>query len=339
MTKQCRRNFQNAHSSDITGQNIRAGFWIRFAATWIDFLLIFSITFLIIFFGCQFHTYIPFELIFIILALSYSLICLTRCRQTFGKIICGLTVRKKNDNTSIGFSTAFVREFIGKFSVEIIFPIGMAWVVSSRVRTYKKLFPIIAFVFVILTLILFLIHYLLKKRTWYDLIARTIVVQNYKLKKRSNFVVCTILIFGAGLLGLKSFELLSILKIAGEMSSYAISRAPYENRVSSLREIETLAPSKDSEFVEWLGEYGNSPTAYAVERAQRHQVLIFGESHFNRSHVKFLSKIIPRLYRQAGVTCIAVEFCNREDNEKIHRLITASNFDRKLLLQIARNQN
>jgi uncharacterized RDD family membrane protein YckC len=328
----------NWNASNMCSEFVRAGFWARFSAIWIDSLLVSIVTFVVIVLGRLFHKYIPFELTFIILALLYSLIFLSRRGQTLGKIICGLTVRK-NDDIAIGFFTAFFREFIGKFVVGIILPIGIAWVIFNHDKS-NRLFPIIAFAFVILALIIFLFHYLLKKRTWYDFISRTIVVQNFRSKKRTSLVVGSILIISTGLLAFKSLELISILKIAREMSPYATAKPLHENRdLSSLKEIAALDPSKDSEFVGWLDENGKSPIDYAVEKARQHQVLIFGESHFNRGQVRFLSEIIPRLYHQAGVRCIALEFCSHEDRENINRLINASDYDQELAHQIARNHH
>lgn len=338
MSGQGGSNFLKTHPPNIYSQNIRAGFWTRFSAIGIDTLLIFLVTFLATILGRLFHKYIPFELVFVILALLYALVFLSRRGQTFGKMLCGLTVRK-NANTPIGLFTAFSREFIGKFLIGIILPVGMAWVICMHVNSYE-FFPIIAFVFVILAFIIFLIHYLLRKRTWYDLIARTTVVRNSGLKKRTNSVVGMVLIFIAGSIAYKSVELISILRIAGNMSFYAAVAPKYENRVpSSLKEIAAIDSTKNAEFVKWLDKNGKSPVDFAVEKARQHQVLIFGESHFNQGHVRFLSEIIPELYHQAGVRCIALEFCAREDNENLNRLVNAPDYDHELALQIARNQH
>ena len=203
---------------------------MRFSVIWIDSLLITIVTFVVTVFGRLFNTYIPFELAFIVLTLAYSIIFLGWKGQTLGKKICGLSVLKNNE-TSIGFFTAFIREFFGKVVLGITLPIGIAWVISNPLKS-SKIFPIIAFVFVILASVVLLIHYLLNKQTWYDCIARTTVIHNSRFKKRTNFVVGVILVFSSGLIAIKLAELISTLRIAREMSSHAIVEPSYENRCS-----------------------------------------------------------------------------------------------------------
>jgi hypothetical protein len=90
-------------------------------------------------------------------------------------------------------------------------------------------------------------------------------------------------------------------------------------------------------FVQWLTEHGKDPADYAVDVASQHQVAIFGESHENLGQMSFLHKIIPALYHRAGVRCLAMEVCTREDNEDINRLITAPVYDPELALRISRH--
>ena len=77
---------------------------------------------------------------------------------------------------------------------------------------------------------------------------------------------------------------------------------------------------------------------YVVQVASTHQVVIFGEAHDVRSQVSFLIEAIPDLYRRAGVRCIAMEVCTREDNDDIARLVTAPAHNNELALRIARHQ-
>lgn len=74
-----------------------------------------------------------------------------------------------------------------------------------------------------------------------------------------------------------------------------------------------------------------------VEVVSNHQVTIFGETHNKQEYLLFLNRIIPALYHRAGVTCIAMEVCLAEDNQKLLQLVTSEEFDTDLMLQIARN--
>jgi len=259
--------------------NMRAGFWARFAAIWIDSFLIFIVTLCIIILGRFFNEYIPFELTFIILALFYSVIFLGWRGHTPGKLICGLNVQKKN-GLPIGYLTSFVREFIGKFTVAIILPSGIAWIILSR-SGKEKLIPVLDVIFMILILIIFLIQYLITKRTWYDYISRTIVLQNIKLRNRTRLIISLIIVTGAVLIGIKVIQFISLFNVVNEMSSYATAKTEYQDRdSSSLLEISSLTQAQDWEYGQWLNQNGKSPVDYAIEKALQHQIVIFGEYHF-----------------------------------------------------------
>ncbi len=111
-----------------------------------------------------------------------------------------------------------------------------------------------------------------------------------------------------------------------------------ERKACELTETSSIQPEDEAEFQDWIAWRGKSPIDYAVEKAREHQVVIFGESHERRIELRYLNDLVPVLYRQAGVTCVAMEVCLADDNELIEKLVTASEFDRDLALQIARRQ-
>ncbi|MDP2981942.1 MAG: hypothetical protein Q8O92_01260 [Candidatus Latescibacter sp.] len=114
---------------------------------------------------------------------------------------------------------------------------------------------------------------------------------------------------------------------------------PYTSRSSSMV---TEAASQDTteiiRFQKWLDAKGSTPSDYLVKVAGSHQITILGERHEIRENLEFLNQIIPRLYYQSHVTCIAMESCVAEDNERLRKLVTAPVFDRRLALDIARSQ-
>ena len=315
---------------------IRAKFLARLAAILIDSFLIFILTFVVIACARFFYRYIPFELTFIVFAILYSVTMISLKGYTVGKMMCGLKVEKK-DGRSVGFFDACIREFIGKFFIAIIFPYGTVWFLLHR-QGKDKLIALLALFFIIVLLIIFLIHYLIKKRTWYDYFAHTIVVFNTDFSNRARLIMSLVFALSGIIIGTKAIQVISIINIGKEMSSYGYTETLYKDRnPSSLKEISALNQNEDSEYVQWLDIHGESPRDYAIKKASQHHITVFGEKHFNRGQVQFLHEIINDLYHRAGVRCIALEFCNHEDNEAIDRLITAPEYDRERALQIGRN--
>lgn len=88
----------------------------------------------------------------------------------------------------------------------------------------------------------------------------------------------------------------------------------------------------------WLKNNASDPYDYVVGLYDNHQVIIFGEAHNVRQHKGFVARLLPRLYHEAGVRCLAWEFSNSEDNDRLQALVTARDFDHASLLAFARDQ-
>jgi len=82
-------------------EKIKAGFWIRFSAIFIDTIIVYTITSILVIIAQYFNYYIPFELTFIIIALLYSIIFLGLKNFTIGKWFCGLIVQKKGGGNQL----------------------------------------------------------------------------------------------------------------------------------------------------------------------------------------------------------------------------------------------
>jgi len=99
-------------------------------------------------------------------------------------------------------------------------------------------------------------------------------------------------------------------------------------------------PETDYAYLaKWLDENAKPAEDYFVDLFNRHQVVIFGESHNIKEHKDFIIELIPRLYREARVRCIGWEFSRHTDNAELERLVTSPEFDRKAALEFARDQN
>lgn len=286
-----------------------AGFWVRFAAVWLD-VAILSLAILLakaVLAGA--NTYVPFELSLILALIVYNTALVAWKRTTLGKMLCGLTVRRA-DGRVVGIWRVLVRETLGKFISLATLSLGYLWIGFSR-----------------------------HKRGWHDRIAGTHVVRTIDCQGRARYLTIAVLTTTLAGFGLYIWEMAGIGICMKRTWPPADTRLAYmEREASELTDTSSIPPEDEAELQGWIALRGKSPIEYAVEKAREHQVVIFGESHERKMELRYLNDLVPELYRQAGVTCVAMEVCLAEDNERIEKLVTASEFDRDLALQIARHQ-
>ncbi|HUU27115.1 MAG TPA: RDD family protein [archaeon] len=151
----------------------RAGFWIRLAALWIDAFIIYSITHILVFCGALIPMYISFWQAVLALSIIYFVILHGWRAQTVGKMICGLRLMTKGKTHAVGYLRSFLREVIGKLTIGIVVPITAGRIFFPDVKWPIALDCLAVF----LVLFVLLIHYLITKRAWYDVIARTAVLR------------------------------------------------------------------------------------------------------------------------------------------------------------------
>lgn len=89
-------------------------------------------------------------------------------------------------------------------------------------------------------------------------------------------------------------------------------------------------------LVSWVKEHARPAPDYLVDLFQRHDVVILGEFHHVREHKELVVDLLPRLYHEAGVRCLAWEFSPSSDNARLARLTTGPEFDAEGLLELAR---
>ncbi len=288
----------------------RGGFWIRFASFAIDLALTWVAVRLLSFVVVRFGVYIPLEAIFLILLFAYSTVLLGWRGATLGKSICGLKVCTSKDRT-IGFVRAFIRESIAKLLAAVFFMLGYLWVALPW-----------------------------SKRGWHDYIARTVVVRTDPQPRHAKLGLTVGLALAAAGLLVVAWQPVWIYVDSNHLLPSAAARPPYMDRdAKELMEICELTPKIKARMAEWLHDNGQDPVDYAVHVVQQHDVTIFGEVHFVRENLEFLSRLIPRLYHEAGVTCIAMECTNACDNDLVEEIVTGRELRRDLLLELARRHN
>jgi uncharacterized RDD family membrane protein YckC len=285
-----------------------AGFWVRFAALWVDAVLLYSAVSATTAIFARRGSYIPFEIIFILSTIAYSVLLISWKGQTIGKALCGLVVHSA-DGASITITRALVRESVGKFVSGSVLLVGFLWAGIGPT-----------------------------KRAWHDYFAGTKVALN-EARIGRRLIIGLSLGLSAVLAGLNAHEIISLSRTANHMHITQGIVTRYSHRdPSHLVEVRSLEDADHAAFVEWLNEEGHNPVDYVVHTAATHQVTIFGEWHWVKDNLLFLNRIIPDLYHRAGVTCIAMEACVASDNARLAALVESERFDSELAMKIARSE-
>ena len=108
---------------DTIINNRKAGFWVRFAATWVDLFIAWSVVRIAVLLFSYIDIYVPFEITVGSFFLVSSVILIGWRGNTVGKWLCGLTVQSSKGKP-IGYVRAFLRESIGKFLSAVIVYMG-----------------------------------------------------------------------------------------------------------------------------------------------------------------------------------------------------------------------
>ncbi len=114
----------------------------------------------------------------------------------------------------------------------------------------------------------------------------------------------------------------------------AANRTP--SGASDAIEVASLDAAQRGQMAAWLTEHGGDPAQTVIDLASTHQVAIVGEAHHKKAYLDFLNGIIPDLYTKAGVRTLALECCLADQDKDLARLVEGRQFDRRLLLSIAR---
>lgn len=134
----------------------RAGFVVRVAASVIDGLIVGTINFVL---GITF----VLAILGLIVPWVYSIILLLKTDgQTLGKKLFNLRVVREN-RRPMNFTSAFLREILGKFVSGLLFGLGYLWVIWD-----------------------------LKKQAWHDKVARTYVVHEIPLTGKRQILAWSI---------------------------------------------------------------------------------------------------------------------------------------------------
>lgn len=286
-----------------------AGFWIRLLTLMLDLIVIVLGVIIVAKIAVFFGWYVPIELTVILTGTVYNVIAIALSGQTLGKWFCGLTVFATNDNRP-GLARIFLRETIAKLISGLPLLAGFALVGFSR-----------------------------RKMALHDYIAGTKVLRGLPPLGRLSLLGAVLIVVVILAMWVNVPGLISIYQTFMEMKLPTQTQLPFETRnLNSLTEASVLTESQISACAQWISNNSTKPVDYVMNKAMQHQVTILGEIHDKKDNLDLLNELIPQVYRRASVTCVAMEVCLAEDNEKIQQLVTAPQFDRALAMQIARHQ-
>ena len=79
-----------------------------------------------------------------------------------------------------------------------------------------------------------------------------------------------------------------------------------------------------------------APEDYIVDKFKEHDLVIIGEVHHVQQNIALLSRLIPRLYKEAGVRFLGYEFFAASCQQEIDTLVNAKEYDTALERHIIR---
>jgi uncharacterized RDD family membrane protein YckC len=284
-----------------------AGFWLRLGAFWVDALVVFASTWLVVKVAYYCKQYLPFETTFLVLLITQTIVLTALLGGTIGKLLCGLHVVRM-DGRPVQWIPTLIRETFGKLISLAPLSLGFLWIGWTS-----------------------------SKRGWHDHLAGTRIQQRPKLSIANQL---TLAISFAALLAVIASLVVSwssAIVLYRRMAPRQVLPLAFEERdPKTLVDVSTLTEVDHGRFLDWMNRQGSAPLDYVVGKAREHQVVVIGEIHEQRQLLEFLNELIPRLYHEAGVTRLAMECCPAARDTDLKHLVTADTFDRDLLLSIAR---
>ncbi len=275
----------------------KTGFWMRFAAIWIDILIICLLLKIIAIVMRKFGVFDNFEYLTTACMIAYLAIFIGGKGRTIGKILCGLTVRQTN-NKPVGYLRGLLREVVGKLIAGILFFLGFIWAGFFR-----------------------------SKRGWHDYIAHTMVIQDNKTIKRGRLILTIVL--GINVLFIGSKVILSFVNISNLQKKNVLKAGAID--------VSDLTKSDHEPFVSYLRTNEKSPIEYVVEKFKQHDVVMLGEQHEVREVCEFISNLIEPLYHQANVKHFAMEVLKYKNQYSANKIVTGEEYDEQLVLQLFRD--
>jgi len=295
-------------SSDPNRPERSTGLVIRLAALSLDWFVIWLAASAVSALIRQLDVYWSLELTFLTLMPVYLAVTSASAGLSFGKACFAVRVQTPQGHP-VGLARALLRELPGKILFFALLPLALLLMVLRKDR-----------------------------RGLHDLLAGTCVrwiqPSSRALRRQRHFAVLASFFLLAWCFGPAAYWVWFARRVEASVSQ----PLPYElrSRASPI----TLTPDKPLDLqhaADWVSANGQGPADYILAKAKRHQLLLLGEIHYRKAPLDLFNQLIPRLYHEAGVRCIALEVCASADNSSLCDLVTAKSFDQQRALQIARH--
>ena len=294
-----------------TEEQNKAGFWVRMLATWLDLLLIYIVLKILFYSFLLFHInlYLPQELSFLILTITYFAIAVSLKGYTLGKWLLNLKVVNRKNDEKLSIVKSILRESILKLLSGLILFIGFFQIAFSS-----------------------------EKNGWHDnIVGSKVIKTNNPARKTliwktigiSSFTV----LFGSYVWGISNLIYTGQIM---ELPKKPLNLPFIERSLDEVKDISKI--TSDTSLVNWLDKRGKTPEEYAIQTASEYKLTLFGEEHGIKDNLDFFNTIIPDLYYKSGIRCIGMECIPSSMNKKIKELINGKVYDDNLALQIARSQ-
>jgi uncharacterized RDD family membrane protein YckC len=288
-----------------TGINERAaGFWIRVVATVLDLVAGGLIVAVAALFLNSRGVYIQRELWTVAFSAVLSALFIWRLSASPGKLALGLRVRTSAGG-DVSLPRALFRELPAKFVSLLCLLLGFVRIGISR-----------------------------DKRGYHDRMAHTCVVYSPNTRTRRRLVLTGLLLLCSLHASWWTYRAISVYSYVGRPSHQ--TPPPPDTAPASATDVSAVDGSLRQHAADWLKLNAQPPDEYVLRTARDRRITIIGEIHGKKEYLEFLHGLLPRLYAEANVTCLALEWCRAEDNADLHRLVTSDHFDETSLLRIAR---
>jgi len=324
---------------DTTEKKLKAGFWRRVCAAWLDALIVSVIVWLIAEAAQMAGIYLAREMAFLVLVMAYAVAFMLWLGRTPGKALCGLSVRLNSRGQS-RYIRIVLRETLGKIFSLLIYFFGIAMFILWKPLGLRQYIPFGMLIPMILAVFGTIAAFALqRRRTFHDRIGKTTVYRQLGPGiARYGIIIATatmVLLFLS-----HAYSWYETGQVSGKMavkSGYVLpshSRSPEQ-----LFEISSLGDEKQVDLAIWLDEFGSTPQDYIVQKALQYQLVIFGEQHEQKETLQLFNEMIPILYNRAGVTRIGMETFMATENQAVEDLVMASEFDHQRALELARTMD
>jgi hypothetical protein len=166
----------------------------------------------------------------------------------------------------------------------------------------------------------------------------TVVICQEGLRRRRRLAFAAVMTVAGLYIALSAFGIYRLYRIGRAWAADAdAATSRMQGQAKDTIEAASVDAAQRTQMAAWLAEHGKDAAQTLIDLASTHQVTIVGEIHGKKPYLDFFNEIIPDLYHKAGVRTLAMECCHPDQDADLARLVEGREFDRGLLLTLARD--